>query len=231
MSNEPAKDRKKELSRVNKLIRKDVLIAQIPIKEKAMIRNINFWLSICLFWSLIVNIFVVGLFSYLEIAIERYNKTTLFNVLFTVFLGVYLVGFYGLKLFIYLSLTKRQQEMIYEHRLVENIKDQQTIDYFLPIPTIIIFFTRWTYQVKLGDQSNEFNTFAGICYTFVSLVTFAMAMLSAFIIITCCFSYYRPYIPPSKTKIVTNDPWTQDKYFSLTKYNKKPEGQMVKIEY
>lgn len=221
----------KESRNVNKLIRKDVLTSQKPFKEDAMVRNIRFWLSVALFLNFTVNLFLVGLFSYLEVAIERYNKTSLFNILDTVFLSVYLIMFYGLKLYIFLALDKNQKEKIYEHRLVENIKDQTTIDYCLPIPTIVIFFVRWTYQIKIGDVDNEFNTFAGIPYTFVNVVSFAMAMLSIFIVITCSFSYYRPYIPPSKTKYVTTDPWVPDKYFYLSELPKKPTGKVVKIEY
>lgn len=220
-----------ESRNVNKLIRKDVLSSQKPFKEKAMVRNIRFWLSVALFFNFTVNLFLVGLFSYLEVAIERYNKTSLFNILYTVFLAVYLLLFYGLKVYIFLALDKEQKEKIYEHRIVENIQDQTTIDYCLPIPTIIIFFVRWTYQIKLGTGDNEFNTFDGIPYTFVNVVTVFMSLISIFIVVTCSFSYYRPYIPPSKTKYVTTDPWVPDKYFFLSELPKKPKGKVVKIEY
>lgn len=220
-----------ESRNVNKLIRKDVLSSQKPFKEKAMVRNIRFWLSVALFLNFIVNLFLVGLFSYLEVAIERYNKTSLFNILYTVFLAVYLLLFYGLKMYIFLALDKEQKEKIYERRIVENIQDQATIDYCLPIPTIVIFFVRWTYQIKIGTGDNEFNTFAGIPYTFVNVVTVFMSLISIFIVVTCSFSYYRPYIPPSKTKYVTTDPWVPDKYFFLSELPKKPKGKVVKIEY
>jgi len=220
-----------ESRNVNKLIRKDVLSSQKPFKEKAMVRNIRFWLSVALFLNFTVNLFLVGLFSYLEVAIERYNKTSLFNILYTVFLAVYLLLFYGLKMYIFLALDKEQKEKIYERRIVENIQDQATIDYCLPIPTIVIFFVRWTYQIKIGTGDNEFNTFAGIPYTFVNVVTVFMSLISIFIVVTCSFSYYRPYIPPSKTKYVTTDPWVPDKYFFLSELPKKPKGKVVKIEY
>lgn len=220
-----------ESRNVNKLIRKDVLSSQKPFKEKAMVRNIRFWLSVALFLNFTVNLFLVGLFSYLEVAIERYNKTSLFNILYTVFLAVYLLLFYGLKMYIFLALDKEQKEKIYERRIVENIQDQATIDYCLPIPAIVIFFVRWTYQIKIGTGDNEFNTFAGIPYTFVNVVTVFMSLISIFIVVTCSFSYYRPYIPPSKTKYVTTDPWVPDKYFFLSELPKKPKGKVVKIEY
>lgn len=216
---------------VNKLIRKDVLRSQRPIKENAMVRNIRFILSAALFWNFIVNVFLVGLFSYLEIAIVRYNKSTLFAILETTCLSVYLAVFYGVKLYIFFYLDKKQKEKIYEHKLVENIADQTTLDYCLPIPTIIIFVLIWTYQIKIGDVDNGFNTVVGIFYTMLCIVRFSMAMLSVFVIITCSFSYYRPYIPPSKTKYITNDPWIPEKYFHLTETPTKTEEKVFRLEY
>jgi len=216
---------------VNKLIRNDVLKSQRPIKETAMVRNIRFVLSAALFWNFIVNLFLVGLFSYLEIAIVRYNKSTLFAILETICLSIYIVVFYGVKLYVFLSLDKRQKEKIYDHRLIENIKDQATIDYCLPIPTIIILVLIWTYQIKIGGVDNGFNTIVGIFYTMLCIVRFAMAILSVFVIVTCSFSYYRPYIPPSKTKFVSNDAWVPEKYFHISETPTKAQGKVVKVEY
>lgn len=215
---------------IDKIIKKKIIKAQKPIKEDAMVRNIKFLLITSLFWNFIVNLFLVGLFAYLEISIERYDQSTLFNILDTILLSVYLVIFYGVKLIIFFVLTKRQQEKIYERRLVENIKDQATIDYFLPIPTIIIFFLSWKYQINFGSDNNGFNTPIGIFYSMLCMVKLAMSMLSIFIIITCSFSYYRPYIPPSSVKYITNEPWVSDKFFHVSEENKGGK-KTLKIEY
>lgn len=215
---------------MDQIIKKKILKAQKPIKEDAMVRNIKLLLILSLFLNFIVNLFLVGLFAYLEISIERYDQSTLFNILDTIFLSVYLVLFYGVKLFVFFLLTKQQKEKIYEHRLIENIKDQNTIDYFLPIPTIIIFFISWTYQINFGSDNNGFNTPIGIFYSMLCMVKLAMAMLSVFIVITCSFSYYRPYIPPASIKYITNDPWVSDKFFHISE-EKKGGSKIVKLEY
>lgn len=229
MSYDVLRPEDEEIEDEDKQLKKKINELQVPIKKNSILRNIRFLYCIVLFWNLLVNLFLVFLFGYLEISIVRYNQSTLFNILETTFLSMYIVAFYSIKFFVYIWLPKDQRKKIYDRRLIENRKDQFTIDWFLVIPTIIILFSNNAYQIKVGGQNDDFYTVAGIFYTMLCMIRVGMAWMSIFIVITCIFSYYRPYIPPESFKHRTNMPYVADNFFDVTDYENS-NGKFYKIQ-
>lgn len=216
-----------------RIIDETVEIFQKPIKDFAKVRNANSILCIILIYAVIVHM-ILGVFSFLEIEMLRFNQVLLFCIIWTAALSVYLIMFIAAKITIYYTIGPGsdydQPLSQYDRKIVHNIQEQHMLNYIAVWPSIIIIIIRWTYYGQVGTN-DSFSSLVGFLYGLMALSSFAMHLVSILIITYSILSYYYRYIPLEERK-KTAQPYKEDNNFYLERNTDEVTGkEIVNILY
>ena len=191
---------------------------QKPIKDFAKVRNANSILCLILICAVIIHM-ILGVFSFLEIEMIRFNQVLLFCIIWTVALGVYMIAFIVAKIVIYFTIGKGSEYdpplSQYDRRIVHNIQEQWMINYISMWPSVIIIIIRWTYYGQVGTN-DSFSALVGFLYGIMALSCFAMHIVAILVITNSILSYYYRYISTDYRK-KTLSMYKEDVNFFISK--------------
>jgi hypothetical protein len=185
-----------------RLIDETVEQFQKPIKDFARVRDANSILCIILISAVIIHM-ILGIFSFLEIEMIRFNQVLLFCIIWTVALGLYIIAFIVAKIVIYFTIGKGSEYdpplTQYDRRIVHNMQEQCMLNFTAMWPSVIIIVIRWTYYGQVG-ANDSFSSLVGFLYGLMALSCFAMHLVSILVITNSILSYYYRYIPTDDRK-------------------------------